>query len=217
MKQHKLIIVDDHQLFRHGLRMLLSDMENIAVVAEAANGEDFLEFIEKEPVDIALMDIAMPGVDGVEATRLGMAINPEMKIIAISMFGDEEYYYKMIEAGVKGFVLKDSDSEELEKALNTIIDGGTYFSQELLRSIIMNMGNQKNAPKVEKEAIKLSKRELEVLKLICDGDSNAEIADTLCISQRTVERHRSNLLTKTGAKNSINLVMYAIKHKLVEI
>jgi len=81
----------------------------------------------------------------------------------------------------------------------------------------MNMGNQKNAPKVEKEAIKLSKRELEVLKLICDGDSNAEIADTLCISQRTVERHRSNLLTKTGAKNSINLVMYAIKHKLVEI
>lgn len=217
-KKYSLVIVDDHSMFRDGISLLISELENIDVVGEFSNGKEFLDYIENNPVDIALMDIAMPHVDGVEATQTAMAKYPDMKIIALSMFGDEEYYYKMIEAGVKGFVLKESDGEELEKAIQTVIKGDSYFSQELLRSIIVNLGTQKQQQKKQEEnKVKLSKREIEVLQHICNGSSNSEIADTLCISQRTVERHRSNLLTKTEAKNSINLVMYAIKNKIIEI
>jgi len=218
MKKYSLIIVDDHKMFRDGLNMLLSDIPNIDVVGQASNGQEFLDYIEKEKVDIALMDINMPLVDGIEATRRAIEKYPDMMIIALSMFGDEEYYYKMIDAGVKGFVLKESDSEELEKAIEAVIEGGTYFSQELLRSIIANFGFHKETKlKQESNQVKLSTREIEILRHICNGLSNAEIAELLFISQRTVERHRANLLTKTNTKNSISLVMFAIKNNLIEV
>jgi DNA-binding NarL/FixJ family response regulator len=213
MKEYKLVIVDDHEMFRSGLNFILSDIPNIKVIAQAANGVELLDVLQKDIVDIILMDINMPVMNGVEATIEALKINPKLKIIALSMHGEEEYYDQMLEAGVKGFLLKNSGVAELKLALDTIIADGRYFSQDLLVSII----NKKKEDKSQSELVKLTKRELEVLKLICKGHCNNEIAELLFISNRTVDRHRSNLLSKTSCHNSTSLVMYAVKNKIVEI
>nr|WP_320117959.1 response regulator transcription factor [uncultured Marinifilum sp.] len=213
MKEYNLIIVDDHKMFRSGLQFLLSNIPNIKVIGEASNGLEFMEIAENEPIDIALMDINMPEMNGIEATKLAMEKYPNMKVIVLSMHGEEEYYDQMLDAGVKGFLLKNSDADELIAALEAVIAGKSYFSQELLVDIL----DQKRLQKLRTDIVKLSQRELEVLKLICDGYSNAEIAEQLFISHRTVDRHRANLLSKTGCKNSTSLVMYAVKNKIIEI
>jgi DNA-binding NarL/FixJ family response regulator len=200
-------------MFRSGLRFLLDNVPHIEIVGEASNGKEFLEIADTVKIDIALMDINMPEMNGIEATREAMKKFPDMKVIVLSMHGEEEYYDQMLDAGVKGFLLKNSDANELISALEAVMDGKSYFSQELLVDIL----DQKRLHKLRKDAVKLSTRELEVLRLICDGYSNAEIAEELFISQRTVDRHRSNLLGKTGCKNSTSLVMYAVKNKIVEI
>lgn len=207
------MIVDDHKMFRSGLRFLLNNVPNITIVGEASNGKEFLEMAENVQIDIALMDINMPEMNGIEATKLALEKYPDLKVIVLSMHGEEEYYDQMLDAGVKGFLLKNSDADELISALEAVMAGKSYFSQELLVDIL----DKKRLQKLRTETVKLSQRELEVLKLICDGYSNAEIAEELFISQRTVDRHRSNLLSKTGCKNSTSLVMYAVKNKIVEI
>ena len=213
MSEHKIIIVDDHKMFRSGLRFLLNNVPKIEIVGEASNGKEFLEMAENVHIDIALMDINMPEMNGIEATREALKKHPDLKVIVLSMHGEEEYYDQMLDAGVKGFLLKNSDADELISAIEAVIAGKSYFSQELLVDIL----DQKRLQKLKTETVKLSQRELEVLKLICDGYSNAEIAEELFISQRTVDRHRSNLLSKTACKNSTSLVMYAVKNKIVEI
>jgi len=217
-KKFKVILVDDHKLFRDGLKFVIMQMDNLEVVAEASNGKEFLDIIEKQEADLVLMDISMPELNGIEATKLAMAKNPKLKILALSMFCDEEYYFQMIQAGVMGFVLKESGKNELEEAIAAILKGESFFSQKLLREIIININNPAQKLKSQSEdRIELTKRETEVLKLICEGMSNSQIADKLFISLRTVEGHKSNLITKTGVKNSISLVMCALKNKLVEI
>ncbi|GAB7088877.1 MULTISPECIES: response regulator transcription factor [Marinifilum] len=213
MEENKVIIVDDHKMFRSGLRFLLSNIPNITVIGEASNGKEFLKMAENETIDIALMDINMPEMNGIEATRIAMEKYPDLKVIVLSMHGEEEYYDQMLDAGVKGFLLKNSDADELIAAIEAVIAGKSYFSQELLVDIL----DQKRLQKLRTDTVKLSTRELEVLKLICDGFSNAEIAEHLFISHRTVDRHRANLLSKTGCKNSTSLVMYAVKNKIIEI
>jgi DNA-binding NarL/FixJ family response regulator len=213
MEENKVIIVDDHKMFRSGLRFLLSNIPNITVIGEASNGKEFLDMAENETIDIALMDINMPEMNGIDATRIAMEKYPNLKVIVLSMHGEEEYYDQMLDAGVKGFLLKNSDADELIAAIEAVIAGKSYFSQELLVDIL----DQKRLQKLRTDAVKLSTRELEVLKLICNGFSNAEIAEQLFISHRTVDRHRANLLSKTGCKNSTSLVMYAVKNKIVEI
>lgn len=215
---YRVFIVDDHKIFREGLIFMISKMKGFEVVGEASNGKTFLEMIDDLEVDIVIMDIAMPGIDGITATTKVLEKHSEIKVIALTMFSDEEYYYKMIQAGVTGYILKESGKEELAAALNTVITGENYFSQKILHNIIVNMNNVKtfkNATNTEE--IKLTKRETEILTLICQGMSNAEISDKLCLSLRTIEGHKSNLLGKTGVKNSISLVMYAMKHHLVDL
>lgn len=217
-KKYKVILVDDHKLFREGLKFVIMQMDNIEVVAEASNGKEFLEILEYQDADLVLMDIAMPELNGIEATKQALDKRPALKILVLSMFCDEEYYFQMIQAGVMGFVLKEVGKSELEEAITTVLRGESFFSQKLLRDIIMNINNplqKQKAPAEQK--IDLTKRELEVLKLICEGLSNSQIADKLFISLRTVEGHKSNLISKTGVKNSISLVMYALKNKLVEV
>jgi len=216
MEKVKLFLVDDHKIFREGLKHLIEVEEVGTVVAEAGNGQEFLLKLEDATPDIVLMDISMPLMNGIEATQMARDKYPDLKVLALSMHGDEEYYYKMIEAGVKGFLLKDSGIKEIERAIYTVLEGESYFSNELLRQIISGMNSKKsNESAVEKDGI--STRELEVLKLICAGLTNEEIADKLCISAQTVKGHRSNLLSKTNCKNSASLVMYAIKNKVVEV
>jgi len=217
-KKNRVILVDDHKLFREGLKFVIQQMDNMEVVAEASNGKEFLEILENQEVDLVLMDIAMPELNGIEATKQAVEKYPGIRILVLSMFCDEEYYFQMIQAGVMGFVLKEVGKNELEEAIAAVLRGENYFSQKLLRDIIMNLNNptQKQKAPVESK-VDLTKRELEVLKLICEGLSNSQIADKLFISLRTVEGHKSNLISKTGVKNSISLVMYALKNKLVEI
>jgi DNA-binding NarL/FixJ family response regulator len=158
-------------------------------------------------------DINMPEMDGIEATKKGLKLCPEINIIALSMYGEEEYYYKMVDAGAKGFLLKDSDISEVKEAILTVKRGGNYFSQELLYHVIQKIKHRES----ETKSANLSKRETEILLKICEGLSNQQIAETLFISKRTVDKHRANLLGKTNSKNTASLILFAIKNKLIEI
>ncbi len=213
MEKIRIIITDDHQLFRNGLKILLNAFPEFEVTGEASNGEEFLRVLKESPADVALMDINMPEMDGIEATRKGLKLCPDIDIIALSMYGEEEYYYKMVDAGAKGFVLKDSDISEVKEAILTVRKGGSYFSQELLYHVIQKIKHREN----ESRSANLSRREKEILLKICEGLSNQEIADTLFISKRTVDKHRANLLGKTNSKNTASLILFAIRNKLIEI
>jgi len=213
MEKIRIIIADDHQLFRNGLKILLNAFPEFVVTGEASNGEEFLKIIRNTQADIALMDINMPEMDGIEATRKGLRLCPDLSIIALSMYGEEEYYYKMTDAGAKGFLLKDSDISEVKEAILTVYKGGSYFSQALLHNVIQKIKHREH----ESKAANLSKREKEILFKICEGFSNQEIAETLFISKRTVDKHRANLLGKTNSKNTASLILFAIRNKLIEI
>jgi DNA-binding NarL/FixJ family response regulator len=217
-KTYKILLVDDHKLFREGLNFVITQMDGFEVVGEASNGKEFLELIDIINADIVLMDISMPGADGIEATARALEKYPDLKIIALTMFCDEEYYYKMIQAGVSGYILKESGKDELANAINTVISGENYFSQKLLRNIILNLNNTRTFKSTsQKQDIKLTPRETEILKLICQGLSNTEISEKISLSLRTVEGHKSNLISKTGVRNSVSLVMFALKNNLVNI
>lgn len=212
---YKVLIVDDHALFRSGLRLLLASTGKYEVVGEACNGVEMLNMLAVQLPDVVLLDIAMPELNGIEAATEAFARYPDLKIITLSMYGEEDYYFKMVNLGVKGFLLKNSDINEVFAALDGVLEGGSYFSQELLFNLVINLRSS-NEP-IDENGAPLSIRELEILLLICKGMTNSEIADLLFISKRTVDKHRANILEKTQCKNTANLVVYAIKNKLVEI
>lgn len=212
----KIIIVDDHTIFRDGLKSLLSQINGFEVISEAENGVDFINQLESLNPDLVLMDISMPQMDGIEATEKALKKNHNLKIIALSSYSDHVYYYKMIKAGVLGFVQKNVGKEELEEAIRLVTEGENYFPQDVLRNMIFNIGNKGSNSILSNEII-LSKREQEVLYLICQGFTNNEIANKLSISPKTVDNHRTNLLSKTDTKNTAHLVMFSIKNHLVEV
>lgn len=210
----RVMIVDDHEIFRKGLAMVINKAKNAKVVAEAGNGHEFLEIIDKEKVDLVFMDIEMPVMNGIEATRAAIEKYPDMKIVALSMFGEEEYLQQMVDAGVKGFLLKNIGKEDLYRAMQLISEGKNYYSEELLQFFTRKYIQP---PKQEISDINLTKRELEILQLIAEGYTDSEIADKLFISQRTVNGHRASLIAKTGSRNTVNLLTYAIKNGLVQM
>ena len=212
----KIYIVDDHKLFREGLKLLLSTQEFIQHVYEASSGKEFIENLNLVDCDVVLMDIEMPEMNGIEATELALRLKPDLKIIVLSMYGDEQYYYKMVDAGVKGFVLKNSGIEKVLEAIHKVAEGENYFSEELLVNILHHIRMEQKTEIVSADN-EISDRELEILYHVCLGLSNQEIADKLFISKRTVDKHRANLLSKTGCRNTAALVMYAIKNKMVQV
>ena len=218
LKKLRIYIVDDHKLFREGLKLLLSTQDFVRHIYEASSGRDFIENLSFVDCDLVLMDIEMPEMNGIEATEQALRIRPDLKVIVLSMYGDEQYYYKMVDVGVKGFVLKNSGIEKVIAAIRAVAAGENYFSEELLVNILNNMrdGGQ-HKPEPETPDNEISERELEILYHVCLGLSNQEIADKLFISKRTVDKHRANLLSKTGCRNTAALVMYAIKNKMINI
>lgn len=212
-KRYRIILADDHALFLCGLQSLLSRRKECEVVGTASNGAECLELMRTVEHDAVLMDIDMPEMNGAEATERALALNPDERIITLSMYGDDEFYFRMVEAGAKGFILKNSDIDEVIAAVKTVCEGGSYFSQELLRNLV---GSLKSTRTIHPEDI-LSQREKEILLLICKGLSNQEIADRLFISKRTVDKHRANILEKTACRNTANLVVWAIKNSVAEI
>lgn len=212
-KAIKIFLVDDHTLFREGLRFLLSDDELISEIYEAENGKVLLQNILDIKPDIILMDIEMPEMNGIEATKECCKIYPEAKVIALSMYANENFYTEMIDAGAKGFLLKNSKFEDVKKAIIDVYKGKNFFSPEILDAIIKNL----NRKKYIKHNSELTEREIEVLYNICKGMSNHEIAELLFISKRTVDKHRENILLKTESRNTAALVIYAIKNGIFEV
>jgi DNA-binding NarL/FixJ family response regulator len=213
MNKLNIFLVDDHKLFREGLKLLLQNIECVGEIMEASNGLEFLATLEKTQPDIVFMDIEMPEMDGIETTRKAISLHPDLKIVALSMYGEEAYYVKMIESGVCGFLLKDSDIQEVESAIELVKEGKSYFSQDILFKILHKSSEKKSISKNSD----LTEREKEVLYLICKGFSNHEIADKLLLSKRTIDKHRENLLLKTDSNNTASLVIYAIKNGIIEI
>lgn len=216
MDKLRIYLVDDHKLFREGLKLLLSTQDFVHHIYEASSGREFIENLSFVDCDVVLMDIEMPEMNGIDATVEAMKMKPDLKIIVLSMYGDEQYYYKMIDAGAKGFLLKNSGIDKVVTAIRKVAEGESFFSEELLVNILNNMRDSKNdTPDVADNDI--SERELEILYHVCRGLSNQEIADELFISKRTVDKHRANLLSKTGCRNTAALVMYAIKNNIIDI
>jgi len=210
--KNTVILADDHKLFRKGLRMLVNSLDNFEVTGEASNGHELLDILSQGTADIVMLDIAMPGMDGVEAAKQALLKHPNLKIITISMHGDKEHYFQMVDAGVKGFLLKNSEFAEVKMALDTVMEGGTYFSRELLMNLVNSMKGEREELASDSP---LSEREQKVLLLICKGKSTQDIAITLNLSKRTVDSHRAKILSKTGCRNTASLVAYAIKEKLI--
>lgn len=215
-REVRIALVDDHTLFRTGLKGLLEQREDFKVVADVGSGEEFLAQLADLDIDVVFMDISMPGIDGSETTRRALQQRPDLRIITLSMYGDDHYYKLMVECGASGFLLKDSDIEEVYASVEATIAGDSYFSTALLGMLTRNMSSRITVDTPADEDA-LSEREIEILVEVCRGLSNQEIADKLFISKRTVDKHRANILEKTGCKNTANLVVYAIKNRLVEI
>ncbi len=209
----KIYLVDDHSLFREGLKFLLNNSIYISEIREAVNGQDFLDHVSEYFPDVVLMDIDMPVLNGIEATQQALKLFPDLKIIALSMYSDENFYTEMIEAGAKGFLVKNSKFNDVETAILEVYNDRNYFSPEILSSIVTKMNRKQNQPDIDE----LTKREMEVLLNICLGLSNQEIGEKLNISKRTVDKHRENLLSKTQCGNTAELVIFAIKNKYFEI
>ena len=207
--KYDVIIVDDHTLFRKGLSAALSSSEIVGHIYEASNGVEFLELLESCKPDVVLMDISMPLMDGLEATKNAISRFPGLKIIALSMHNDIEHFQGMIEAGVNGFLSKDAALEDVINAINSVANGNKVFSQELMYNLVKKINTDRPKSDI------LTQREKEVLRLISGGLSNQEIADSLFLSKRTVDKHRENILSKTQSKNTAELIMFAIRNKLI--
>lgn len=210
----KVIIVDDHEIFRNGLKMVLGKIKYAKVIGEASNGQEFLELIKTELPDIVLMDIEMPVMNGIKATEEVLKIHPELKIIALTMFNNDEYVQSMIDVGVKGFLIKNIKKDILDKAIQSISSGNTFYSEELWDFFTKRVTHE---DKSLLKDLNLTKRETEILQLLCEGLSNKEIADRLFVSERTIIGHKSNLLAKSGCKSTISLLSYAVKNKIVNL
>ncbi len=211
-----ILLVDDHDIVRDGIRMLLEDEVGFGIAAEAENGKEALKACKEHDIDLIIMDISMPEMNGIEATEKIKESFPEIKILALTMMDEDQHIRQMIEAGASGYILKSSDKIELVDAITTILEGKHYFSSDATQSVMMDLVKG-TAEKDNSDPGNITDREKEVLELIVKQYTNQEIAEELYISTRTVDAHRRNLLQKTGAKNTAGLVTYAIKHDLVDI
>jgi len=213
----KIILADDHRIFRKGLKSLLSERENIEVLAEADNGDEALEAARKYKPEIVLMDIAMPKMDGIEATRQIRQRLPDTEVVILSMHAKKAYIDQVLKAGAKGYVLKDSDEDNLLSAINTVHTGGYYLDSPIADQVLSDYFRGKSKRELKKQSDPLSEREREVLRLLAEGHSNQEVADTLYISRKTVENHRANIVRKTGAQGQVGLTKYAARIGLIDL
>ncbi|WP_018478997.1 response regulator [Pontibacter roseus] len=220
MREQKIIrvvITDDHRIIREGLRALLDQDEELEVVGEAANGKELLDLLEQTEADVALLDINMPVLDGYATVGLVKERFPQTRVVALSMLNDVPSMQRMIENGATGYVLKNTSYDELTTAIKLAAAGTPFICSGMSVDMLQRFSNQAAIPdgSVAEESSGLSKREMEVLLLIAEGYTNAEIADKLFVSKRTVETHRQNILEKTKAKNTAHLIKYAMEHKLL--
>lgn len=209
----KIMIADDHQMFRDGIKALLADEKAIRVVDDVGDGEALFESLKTHEADLVLMDIQMPNKGGITATKELKELDKEVQVLALTMSDDDHQIFKMVEAGASGYILKNTGRNELITAIKAVAGGDSYFSREVSQKLFQHL-TQNQTPKRNLKETQLTNREVEILKLIAEELTNQEIADRLCISTRTVDTHRRNLMQKLDVKNSAGLVKYALKHDL---
>jgi DNA-binding NarL/FixJ family response regulator len=216
-----ILVVDDHQMIRDGIRASLSDVTTIRIVAEAANGNEALEQLARHPkVQLVVMDINLGnGEDGIATTRHIVQQFPQVYVLALSMHDEEARITSMLQAGAAGYLLKDTGMDELVTAIHTVAQGESYFCQRVSATMMQRFMTHQATQHKSKVTLpeQLTRREREVLQLIAEENTNPEIAEKLFISPRTVDTHRRNLILKLNVKNTAGLVRYAIKHELVAL
>lgn len=216
MSPIKVALVDDQTLFLKGLRLILEGYSEIDIVIEANNGADFLEEVSTQAPDVVLLDLKMPGMDGIEVAEKLKIIAPEVKIILLTMHDDEHFIHHVLSLGANGYLLKNEEPAILREAIQKVMTQEYYLNDYVAKALLSNIKKKETASTNDKEALfTLTPREQEILQLICQERTTSEIAEQLFISKRTVEGHRQNLLDKTGVRNTAGLVIYALKNQLV--
>lgn len=213
----KLLLVDDHKIIRDGLKALLLGEKDFEIVGECDDGEEVLGFVRENEVDIILMDINMPNMNGIDATKLVTDIHDNVKVIALTMHNEDGYITKILKAGATGYVMKNAGKAELVNAIRKVKKNGNYFTDEvadIMFQRLMKKGAQAKPANVMISLEDLTRREVEILQLIAEELTNNEIAEKLFISPRTVDTHRRNLLQKLNVKNTAGLVKFAIQNGL---
>ena len=210
----KLLLVDDHPIVRSGLRMLFLSEPRMQIVGEAGSGEEAIEAVQRLKPDVVIMDVSMPGMNGIEATRRIKAAHPETQVLALTMYEDEQYFFEMLNAGASGYIPKRAAPDDLVSAIQVVAEGNVFLYSTLARFLIRDMAEREAAEPEQSEDM-LTAREREVLTCIAEGMTNREIAEALVISIKTVERHRENIMAKLDMHNRVELVKYAIKKGLI--
>lgn len=209
----RLVIADDHEIFRDGLALMLSRQKNMTLAGQAADGGELLAMVRETQPDVVLADIKMPHMDGIEATKILLQEFPDLKIIALSMFSEENLIVEMLEAGAKGYLLKNADKQEILDAIASVVQNQEYYCRDTsvtLASMIVKSNFSR-----KKEVVEFSDRELEIIKLICKQFTAQEMGESLFLSRRTVEGYRTRILEKMNVKNTAGVVIYALKNKLI--
>ena len=212
-----IVIADDHEIFRDGFRAMTKKFPEVKLIGEAENGRDLIELIEKTKPDVVLTDIKMPKMDGIEATRQLIKSKSNVNIIALSMFDEDNLISDMLEAGAKGYLIKNANKEEIIEAIKTVNRGKTYYCKDTSARLLQMISNSKFNPYKKTPKPQFTERELEVIKLICDQLSNKEIAERLNLSIRTIEGYREKILEKMDVHNTAGIVVYAIKTSIYQI
>lgn len=215
-EQIRLLLADDHAVVRSGLRLLLEAQPDLVIVGEAENGEEAIRRTAELEPDVVLMDIEMPGMNGIEAARRIKAQSPDTSVLALTMYEDDQYFFEMLRAGASGYVPKRAAPDELATAIRAVSRGEVFLHPSLAGRLVQDY--LRRGPAAEGESLEdetLTPREQEVLTLIAEGLSNNEIADRLVISAKTVDRHRENLMRKLNLHNRVDLVKYALRKGLI--
>ncbi|RPD43612.1 MULTISPECIES: response regulator transcription factor [Chitinophagaceae] len=213
----RLVLADDHELFRDGLQVMLKKQPTIETIGEASNGVELLYLVRTLHPDVVITDIKMPQMDGIEATRQLVKEFPKLPVIALSMFDEENLIVDMLEAGARGYLLKNASKQEIVAAIETVVDGEVYYCGNTSRKLAKLIATSKFDPRNHAKEPEFSAREVEIIQMICEELSNKEIAARLGLSVRTVEGHRERIQEKMNVRNMAGIVVYAIKHHLYKV
>ncbi len=216
MSKIKIAIADDYKIFREGLKVGLSADENFEVVLEADNGEDLLKELEKTTPDVILMDLKMPLMDGMEATKEVRKKYPSIKVLVVSMYDDDKFIIHLMETGANGYLLKNTEPDEIRRSIYAVHENGYYFNDLVNKALLKKLVLKNNLKPSFNQNVELSERELQVLKLICEEKTANEIGKEIFLSPRSVEGIRQRLIEKIGVRNTAGLVMFAIKNGMVD-
>lgn len=210
----KVVIADDHEIFLSGLKLLISELPELQFSGEATNGKDLIDIVKLRQPDVVITDVKMPIMDGIEATKEIKNLLPDIGVIALTMFNEDELVIEMLEAGARGYLLKNTNKNELLTAVKAVKDKSYYHCSATSEKLIQLIAESKFNPYKNKLKPKFSPRELEVMKLICKEYTNKEMAAAMNLSIRTIESYKENIQEKIGAKNAIGIAVYAVKNKL---